>query len=117
MNPLCGDDIVVYLKVDDRNIIQDISFEGSGCAISKASSSLMTTHLKGKNIDEARVCFHEFQKMVLGEMDPDKQEHHLGKLSLFMGVREYPSRAKCATLAWHTLTGALDRKAEGISTE
>lgn len=117
VNPLCGDDIVVYLDVDSDKVIKDVSFTGSGCAISKASSSLMTTHLKGKKIDEARVVFGEFHKMVLGEMDPEKVEHHLGKLTLFVGIREYPSRTKCASLAWHTMIGALDRKAEGVSTE
>ena len=117
INPLCGDDIMVFLDVDDQEVIQDVSFTGSGCAISKASSSLMTTNLKGIKVDEARVIFDEFHKMVLGEMDPEQQEHHLGKLTLFMGIREYPSRTKCASLAWHTMIGALDKKAEGISTE
>ena len=117
INPLCGDDIMVFLDVDDQEVIQDVSFTGSGCAISKASSSLMTTNLKGKKVDEARVIFDEFHKMVLGEMDPEQQEHHLGKLTLFMGIREYPSRTKCASLAWHTMIGALDKKVEGISTE
>lgn len=117
VNPLCGDDITVYLDVDKDGVIQDISFMGSGCAISKASSSLMTTHLKGKKLDEAKIAFEEFHKMVLGEFDPTDQEHHLGKLTLFIGVREFPSRIKCASLAWHTFMGALEKKAEGVSTE
>jgi nitrogen fixation NifU-like protein len=118
INPLCGDDITVYLKIDKTDgLIKDISFTGSGCAISKASTSLMTQFLKGKKIDESRLIFDEFHKMVLGEFDPEKQEHHLGKLTLFKGIREYPSRTKCASLAWHTLVGALDKKAEDISTE
>jgi nitrogen fixation NifU-like protein len=117
VNPLCGDDMTVYLDVDKDGVIQDISFMGSGCAISKASSSLMTAHLKGKKVDESRIVFDEFHKMVLGEFDPTKTENHLGKLTLFMGVREFPSRIKCASLAWHTLMGALDKKAEGVSTE
>ena len=118
INPLCGDDITVYLKVDDtEGLIEDISFIGSGCAISKASTSLMTHYLKGKNIDESRVIFDEFHKMVLGDFDPGKQKHHMGKLILFMGIREYPSRTKCASLAWHTMVGALDKKTEGVSTE
>jgi nitrogen fixation protein NifU and related proteins len=117
INPLCGDDVYVYLNVNDAGVIEDVSFEGSGCAISKASCSLMTTHLKGKTVEDARINFKEFQNMIIGTMDPDKEEHHLGKLSLFMGVREYPSRTKCASLAWHTMVGALDRKFEGISTE
>ncbi|MBI4389313.1 MAG: SUF system NifU family Fe-S cluster assembly protein, partial [Nitrospinae bacterium] len=98
-------------------VIQDVSFTGSGCAISKASSSLMTAHLKGKNIEESKVIFDEFHKMVLGEFDPGKSENHLGKLTLFMGVREFPSRIKCASLSWHTMIGALEKKAEGITTE
>lgn len=117
INPLCGDDIFVYLDVDGDDVIKDVSFTGSGCAISKASTSMMTAFLKGKKVEEARVIFDEFHKMVLGEFDPEKQENHLGKLKLFMGIREYPSRTKCASLAWHTLVGALDKKAEGISTE
>jgi nitrogen fixation NifU-like protein len=118
INPLCGDDITVYLEIDKtEGLIKDISFTGSGCAISKASTSLMTQFLKGKKIDESRLIFDEFHKMVLGEFDPEKQEHHLGKLTLFKGIREYPSRTKCASLAWHTLVGALDKKAEDISTE
>jgi len=118
INPLCGDDITVYLDVDEAtDVIQDISFTGSGCAISKASTSLMTTFLKGKKVDDSRVVFDEFHKMVLGEFDPEKQEHHLGKLTLFMGIREYPSRTKCASLAWHTMIGALDKKTDEVSTE
>jgi nitrogen fixation NifU-like protein len=118
INPLCGDDMTIYLDVDpEAGIIKDVSFMGTGCAISKSSSSLMTAFLKGKKIDDARVIFNEFHKMVLGEFDPEKEEHHLGKLTLFMGIREYPSRTKCATLAWHTFIGALDKKTEGISTE
>ena len=118
INPLCGDDITVYLELDEaEGVIKDISFTGSGCAISKASTSLMTQFLKGKKIDESRLIFDEFHKMVLGEFDPDKQEHSLGKLTLFKGIREYPSRTKCASLAWHTMVGALDEKTEGISTE
>jgi nitrogen fixation NifU-like protein len=118
INPLCGDDITVYLEIDKtEGLIKDISFTGSGCAISKASTSLMTQFLKGKKIDQSRLIFDEFHKMVLGEFDPEKQEHHLGKLTLFKGIREYPSRTKCASLAWHTLVGALDKKAEDISTE
>ncbi len=118
INPLCGDDITVYLELDEaEGVIKDISFTGSGCAISKASTSLMTQFLKGKKIDESRLIFDEFHKMVLGEFDPDKEEHSLGKLTLFKAISEYPSRTKCASLAWHTIVGALDEKTEGISTE
>ena len=117
VNPLCGDDITVYLNVDEDDVIKDVSFLGSGCAISKASTSLMTTFLKGKKVDLARKIKEEFHEMILGTMDPEKEEHNLGKLTLFMGIREFPSRTKCASLAWHTLVGALDIKNEGISTE
>ncbi len=115
-NPLCGDEMTLYLDINDDGIINDISFQGSGCAISKSSTSMMTTNLKGKSVDEARVMFEEFHKMILGEFDPETQEHHLGKLTIFMGVREFPSRTKCATLSWHTLVCALDKKQE-TSTE
>ena len=115
-NPLCGDDYEIYLKVDEESVILDLSFTGTGCAISNASTSLMTTYLKGKKIDEARVVFEEFHKMGLGEFDPENNEHHLGKLTLFLGVREFPSRIKCASLSWHTMIGALDKN-EVISTE
>ncbi len=118
VNPLCGDDITVYLNVDEEaGRIDDVSFQGSGCAICKASTSLMTAFLKGKTVEEAMQIKEEFHKMILGEFDPEKEEHHLGKLTLFMGIREYPSRTKCASLAWHTLVGALDKKFDGISTE
>ena len=115
-NPLCGDDYTIYLRVDDDDIIQDISFYGSGCAISKASSSLMTDFLKGKNVNDSRVIFEEFHKMVLGDFNPDSEEHHLGKLKLFKGVQEFPSRIKCASLSWHTMVGALDKSAD-VTTE
>ena len=118
VNPLCGDDIIIYLNVDEEEgVIKDVSFLGSGCAISKASTSLMTTFLKEKKIDVARKTKEEFHKMILGELEPEQEEHSLGKLTLFMGIREYPSRTKCASLAWHTLIGALDKKHEGVSTE
>ncbi len=115
-NPLCGDDYEIYLKVDEANVIQDLSFTGTGCAISNASTSLMTTYLKGKKINEVRVVFDEFHKMLLGEFDPENNEHHLGKLTLFLGVREFPSRIKCASLSWHTMIGALDKN-KVVSTE
>ena len=108
-NPLCGDKIKLYLKVNEAGLIDDASFSGSGCAISKASASLMTVNIKGKTVDEARVIFEEFHKMVLGEMDVKTAKHHLGRLTIFEGVREFPSRIKCASLAWHTLICALDK--------
>ena len=116
-NPLCGDHITVYLTLDAEQNISDISFQGSGCAISKASASMMTVFLKGKNIVEAKQIFSEFHSMVTGELDPETSETHLGKLTLFKGVREYSSRIKCASLAWHALIGALEKKASASSEE
>ncbi|QPJ60628.1 MAG: SUF system NifU family Fe-S cluster assembly protein [Candidatus Nitronauta litoralis] len=116
VNPMCGDDYTVYLKVTPDNIIEDASFMGSGCAISKSSSSMMTAFLKGKTTDEAKVVFDEFQKMVTGDLDPEKDEHHLGKLKMFVGVREFSSRVKCASLSWHSMIGALEKN-EKITTE
>jgi nitrogen fixation protein NifU and related proteins len=115
-NPMCGDDYEIFLKVDEANVIQDLSFKGAGCAISKASASLMTSYLKEKKVDESRIVFNEFHKMLLDEFDPENNKHHLGKLTLFLGVREFPSRIKCASLSWHTMIGALDKN-EVLSTE
>ena len=116
-NPLCGDNITLFVQLDaTEQTIEDVSFQGRGCAICQASASLMTTQLKGKPVSEARLVAGEFQAMVKGELDITTQPHHLGKLTLFQGVREYSSRIKCATLAWHALMGALDRR-EATSTE
>ena len=115
-NPLCGDDITVYAKVDGAGALEDVSFQGHGCAISKASASLMTLQLKGMPVTEARDLFREFHDMVKGGLNPETDPNQLGKLNLFQGVREYSSRIKCATLAWHALMGALDRK-DSASTE
>lgn len=116
-NSSCGDEYTIYVKVNpDSNIIEEVSFMGSGCAISKASASMMTTNVKGKTVDEAKVMFEEFHKMVLGEFNPEEHEHHLGKLTIFQGVQEFPSRTKCASLSWHTLACALNNESE-TSTE
>ncbi len=116
-NPLCGDNITVFAKVDpDAQTLDDLSFQGNGCAICKASSSLMTSQLKSKPVSEAKELFSEFHEMVKGNLDPETAPNHLGKLKLFQGVKEYSSRIKCATLAWHALMGALERK-ESASTE
>ncbi len=115
-NPLCGDHITVYLNLSPAQIVEDITFQGNGCAISKASASLMTTFLKGKSLDEVKQIFSEFHAMVKGDLDPEKTENHLGKLILFQGVRQYSSRIKCASLAWHALMGALE-KTDSTSTE
>jgi nitrogen fixation protein NifU and related proteins len=114
-NPLCGDHFTVYLKMDDDKI-QDVSFQGSGCAISKASASMMTQSVKGKTLAEAEKIFEQFHKLVTGAERNGNQEE-LGKLAVFSGVSEFPVRVKCATLAWHTLHAALEGKQEPISTE
>jgi len=116
-NPLCGDHITVFAEVDSEGKIADLSFQGNGCAISKASASMMTTGLKGKTLAESRELFREFHGMVTGEFEPDSQPNHLGKLTLFKGVREYSSRIKCATLSWHALMGAFDAKANATTEE
>ncbi len=113
-NPLCGDEVVVYLRMDG-DVIQDISFEGAGCAISKASASMMTAALKGKSRAEAEELFKKFHQMVTGENGGDPLE--LGKLAVFCGVSEFPVRVKCASLAWHTLRAAIEGKDEPVSTE
>ncbi len=115
-NPLCGDHLWVYLKVNAAGVIEEAAFEGQGCAISKASASMMTAALKGKNVNEARVLFNEFHKLVIGELKPDAQPNHLEKLAVFSGIWQYPSRVKCASLSWHTMNGAID-KIKSISTE
>jgi nitrogen fixation NifU-like protein len=115
-NPLCGDKVHVYVKLEgDR--IADLSFDGVGCAISTASASLMTTALKGKTLAEAQALFDEFHAMVTGEPGTPVDEDKLGKLAVFQGVCEFPVRVKCATLAWHTLKAALDRSQDPVSTE
>lgn len=114
-NPLCGDHFTVYVNVDGDSI-QDIGFQGSGCAISKASASMMTQAVKGKSKAEAKELFDTFHKLVTtGEADGGSGD--LGKLAVFSGVSEFPVRVKCATLAWHTLQAALEGKQEKISTE
>jgi nitrogen fixation NifU-like protein len=114
-NPLCGDHFTVYLNVDGDSI-RDITFQGAGCAISKASASMMTQALKGKSKAEAQKLFERFHKLVTtGEANGDRPE--LGKLAVFSGVSEFPVRVKCATLAWHTLQAALEGKQDKVSTE
>ena len=115
-NPLCGDHLHVFLHVAD-DTIADISFEGSGCAISKASASLMTAALKGKPVPEAVAMFEKFQEMVTAEVDAPVDDQSLGKMAVFAGVREFPMRVKCATLAWHTMKAAVDEDQAPVSTE
>jgi len=103
-NPLCGDRLKLYLKLDG-DTIEDVSFEGAGCAISKASASMMTDALKGKSVNEANALFDRFHRMVT--TPPGQSVEDMGKLSALAGVREFPVRVKCASLAWHTLRAAL----------
>jgi nitrogen fixation NifU-like protein len=111
-NPLCGDHYTVYLKLN-QDIIADVSFEGAGCAISKASASVMTSIVKGKSKQDAEKLFSEFHKLVKGELDAADHLEELGKLAAFAGVSEFPARVKCASLAWHTLHTALETPNEG----
>ena len=114
--PMCGDKLAVYLTVDDKGIIRDAAFEGSGCAISTASASLMTERLKGMKVADAEALFHKFHTVVT-EDGKSTEGPELGKLSVLTGVREYPARVKCATLAWHTLEAALHNQNGTASTE
>lgn len=112
-NPLCGDQVKVYLKVEG-DVIRDIAFEGSGCAISKASASMMTSTLKGKKIEEAKTIFGKFHDTVTtGHGDAAD----LGKLAVFAGVHDYPTRVKCAILSWHAMIAALEDQQELVKTE
>ena len=115
-NPLCGDKLTVFLELEhDR--VQNISFQGSGCAISTASASVMTESVKGKTLAEAEALFDVFHQMVMGKPPAAGNAPELGKLAVFSGVSEFPARVKCATLAWHTLYAALRGKGETVSTE
>jgi nitrogen fixation protein NifU and related proteins len=115
-NPLCGDHFTVYLDMDG-DVIRDISFQGSGCAISKASASMMTQTVKGKTKAQAEELFHQFQQLVTGQTAGNGAGKNLGKLAVFAGVSEFPVRVKCASLAWHTLHAALEGRQTSISTE
>lgn len=115
-NPICGDHFHVYLIVDSEGHIEDIAFDGKGCAISKASASMMTQILKGKTEAEARALFDQFHKLATGELKPDNQEHDLGKLAVFSGIWKFPARVKCAVLSWHAMSSALD-DVKVVSTE
>ena len=115
-NPLCGDHIDVYVLVED-GIVKDVSFNGEGCAISKASASVMTSMLKGKSIEEAEKLFNKFHDLVTGKLGDDPEVEDLGKLAVFAGVQEFPIRVKCASLAWHTLMSALADNEKKVTTE
>lgn len=114
-NPLCGDHLTVYVDVED-GVIKGVSFEGAGCAISRASASLMTDAVKGKTVQEAEQMLEQFRQMVTSDSE-GPVEASLGKLAVFCGVREFPARVKCASLPWHTLHAALESKQEPVTTE
>ena len=114
-NPLCGDALRVYVAIEG-DTVSDVAFKGSGCAISKASASMMTQAVKGKSKKDAEVLFNEFHRMVTGDLDIESEENQLGKLKIFAGVLEFPARVKCASLSWHTLHAALHGE-EQVSTE
>jgi nitrogen fixation NifU-like protein len=116
-NPLCGDQLTVWLKMDG-DTIADVSFVGSGCAISKASASLMTGEVKGKTREEAERAFARFHDLVTGKLDVAAERESLGRLAAFSGVSRFPARVKCASLAWHTMKAALAKKGgAAVSTE
>jgi nitrogen fixation NifU-like protein len=123
-NPLCGDKVTVYVRLED-GVVKDVSFQGSGCAISTASASMMTESLKGKTLAEVEELFQAFHELVTGQHPPSTSKEGtgavkappLGKLAVFSGVREFPVRVKCATLAWHTLRAALKGDRQMVSTE
>lgn len=116
-NPLCGDKITLHLEVDEDGVIQDLGFQGSGCAISTASASMMTQAIKGKPVGDALALFDRFTGLVTSDPLVDPNIDGVGKLAVFAGVREYPMRVKCATLAWHTLKSAVLESDETAKTE
>lgn len=116
INPICGDHLTVYLEVDGE-LVSDLRFEGMGCAISTASASLMTETVKGKSTQEARATFEKFHAAITSPSDEALDLEALGKLAVLTGVREFPMRVKCASLAWHALRAALDEGNESVTTE
>jgi len=115
-NPLCGDRLTVYLELDGGKVV-NARFDGSGCAISVASASLMTEAIMGQDLARVEQMFQDFQALLTGKLDPEEAPARLGKLAVFAGVRDFPVRIKCATLAWHTLRAAEAGKHDGCSTE
>lgn len=115
-NPLCGDKLKLFLKLNG-DVIEDVRFEGSGCAISTASASIMCQTIKGQTLAQAEALFETFHFMLTGPKGPQQAREHLGKLAVFAGVSDYPARVKCATLAWHTLRSALSNSGDAVSTE
>ena len=119
-NPLCGDQVEVYLKLNDKKKVEDLKFEGSGCAISIASTSIMTESVKGKSFESAKKIISEFLNMIKNTKEIDSTELNEDqkiKIMSLSGVKQYPMRVKCATLGWHTLISAMDEKKEEINTE
>ena len=114
-NPLCGDQLTIYVALEN-DLVKEVGFEGSGCAISKAAASMMTQAVKGKSKEQAEHLFQEFHSMVTGELNEETEKNSLGNLKIFAGVREFPVRVKCATLPWHTLHAALNKE-DQVSTE
>src|SRR5215475_10211682 len=110
-NPLCGDQITLYLLMEG-DLIKDVGFQGSGCAISKASASMMTTAVKGKTKEEAEEMFDEFHRMVKGDLDAENEQNHLGRLKIFAGVSEFPARVKCASPPGHPRRAAKEKRGE-----
>jgi len=115
-NPLCGDHYMFYIKLEDDKI-KDISFQGSGCAISKASASMMSQIVIGKTVTEAKDLFDKFHKLVTGIKQATSEQEKLGRLEVFAGVSEFPARVKCATLAWHSLKAGLESDEKVVTTE
>lgn len=115
-NPLCGDQIDVFAEVEN-DIIKELKFTGSGCAISKASASIMTTLLVGKTIEEAKGLFEEFHNLITADINEKVELPALGKMAVFCGVREFPARVKCASLAWHTMINALENNSQVAQTD
>ena len=116
-NPLCGDHYQVHVKLNDQGVIEALAFEGEGCAISKASLSMMTETLTGKTPEQAKDLFVAYHDLVTGQSLSKDAERSLGKLAVFAGVSKFPTRIKCATLGWHALVGALDQVQRALSTE
>ena len=115
-NPLCGDHYTIFVKVQE-GVIREISFQGAGCAISKASASVMSSELKGKTVEEAERIFAVFHDLVTGKLDPATKVEEMGRLAAFAGVSEFPARVKCASLPWHTMHTALTTDQKCVSTE
>jgi nitrogen fixation NifU-like protein len=116
-NPLCGDELTLYARVNDSGIVEELTFQGTGCAISKASASLMTEFVKGKPLTDVHQDFERFHDLVTSPPGVEPDTRDLGKLAVFSGVREYPVRVKCATLAWHALQSALEEGGVTVKTE